>query len=342
VRMKKHPTPNIQHPTPNAMAGKGSFGFGGRFCCCIIRGALLLLCLALALTAAPARAWDAAGHMLVGQIAWEQMTPAVRARAAELVKPLDARFNNNQPYNFITSGAWMDDMRALGRDYQWSKLHYVTIAWTPTGLPAEIPAAPNVVSGIEDSMRVLRDAKSTTAQQTEALGLIVHFLGDIHQPLHTTDRNNDRGGNAVLISGVPFSDLMQKQGKNLHTFWDKAFRFDGQGPAIVEAWIPPGISRRPSAPGEGIIAEQARKIVARFPREKLPELATATDAAAWAKESHVVGCLKAYPAGAPSGDEMEIRVLTPEFAKASAEIANRRIALAGYRLGDLLNKVLAK
>lgn len=306
----------------------------------VLRAAFVALVLVLASNSA--RAWDAAGHMLVCQIAWDQMTPAVRARAAELVKPLDARFNDNQPYNFVTSGAWMDDMRALGKDYQWSKLHYVTIPWTPTGLPAEIPAAPNVVSGIDDSIRVLRDAKSTPAQLTEALAFVVHFLGDIHQPLHTTDRNNDRGGNAVLISGVPFSDLMQKQGRNLHTFWDKAFRFDGQGPAIVEAWIPPGTSRRPSAPGEGIIAEQAKKIVAQYPREKLPELATATDAAAWAKESHMVGCLSAYPAGPAPADEMEIRVLTPEFAKASAGIANRRIALAGYRLGDLLNKLLAK
>jgi hypothetical protein len=338
--MIEHLTSNVQHPTSNGLAATGRFGFGGRLSCGGICWVLLALCLAFAPTAA--RAWDAAGHMLVGQIAWDQMTPAARARAAELVKPLDARFNNNQPYNFITSGTWMDDMRGLGKDYQWSKLHYVTIPWTPTGLPAEIPPAPNVVSGIEDSVRVLRDTKSSAAQRTEALGMLVHFVGDIHQPLHTTDRNNDRGGNAVLISGVPFSDLMQKQGRNLHTFWDKAFRFDRQGPAIVEAWTPPGLSRRPTAPGEGVIAEQAKKIVARYPREKLLELAKATDAAAWAKESHMVGCLSAYPAGMPSGDEMEIRVLTPEFAKASAEIANRRIALAGYRLGDLLNKLLAK
>lgn len=287
-----------------------------------------------------AQAWDAAGHMLVGQIAWEQMTPAARVRAAELVKTLDARFIEGQSYNFVTAGCWMDDMRALGRDYPWSKLHYVTIPWTATGLPAEIPPAPNVVTGIEDTIRTLRDPQATPAQRTEALGMLTHFLGDIHQPLHTTDRNNDRGGNALLISGVPFSDLMSKQGRNLHTFWDKAFRFDGEGPAIVEVWAGPSTAKRPSGPGEGMIAEQAKKISARFPREKLPELAGATDGAAWAKESHLVGCLHAYPAGEPS-DPMEIRVLTPAFAKAAQEIANRRIALAGYRLGDLLNRVLA-
>ncbi len=287
-----------------------------------------------------ARAWDAAGHMLVGEIAWQQMTPAARAQAAELVKTLDTRFSEGRPYNFVTAGCWMDDMRGLGRDYPWSKLHYVTIPWTPSGAPADIPPAPNVVSGIDDSIRTLRDPQVPPAQRTEALGMLIHFVGDIHQPLHTTDRNNDRGGNGYLISGPPFSDLMSKQGRNLHTFWDKAFRFDGQGPAIVEMWNAPPMGGRPAGAGEGIIAAEAAKIVARFPREKLPELATATGGAAWAKESHVVGCLHAYPAGEPS-DPMEIRVLTPAFAKASQEIANRRIALAGYRLGELLNHLLA-
>jgi hypothetical protein len=288
-----------------------------------------------------AQAWDAAGHMLVDQIAWEQMTPVARERAAELVKTLDTRFSEGQPYNFVTAGCWMDDMRGLGKDYLWSKLHYVTIPWTVTGLPAEIPPAPNVVTGIDDSIHTLRDPQATPVQRTEALAMLVHFLGDIHQPLHTTDRNNDRGGNALLISGVPFSDLMSKQGRNLHTFWDKAFRFDGEGPAIVEVWAAPHMMDRPHAPGEGIIAEQAKKITARFPREKLPELATAKDGAAWAKESHVAGCLNAYPAG-ESSDPSEIRVLTPAFAKNAQEIANRRIALAGYRLGALLNDLLGR
>ncbi len=298
---------------------------------------------ALFLTFLPlaAQAWDAAGHMLVGEIAWAQMTPGVRAQAAELVKNLDSRFNQRRPYNFVTTGCWMDDMRSLGRDYPWSKLHYVTIPWTASGAPAEIPPPPHIVSGMDDSIRTLRDPQATPAQRTEALGMLVHFVGDVHQPLHTTDRNGDRGGNSFLISGVPFSDLMSKQGRNLHTFWDKAFRFDGQRPAIVEVWTAPELADRPAVAEQGIIAEQAKKIAARFPRTSLPELATAQDGAAWARESHVVGCLHAYPAGEPSV-EIEVRVLTPEFAKNAQEVANRRIALAGYRLGDLLNVILGQ
>lgn len=287
-----------------------------------------------------AGAWDHGGHMLVGQIAWEQMKPEVRERAAGMVKSLDSQFNEGHPYNFVTAGAWMDDMRGLGRDYQWAKLHYIDIPWTESGVPEEVPEGPTVVAGITDSLKTLRDGEATPEQRTEALGMLIHFVGDIHQPLHCTERNHDRGGNTYMIAGVPFSDLRVKQGRNLHTFWDKAFHFDGADDKIVETWLVPSVIDRPKAVGEGIIAEQAKKIMEEYPREKLPELATSADALAWAKETYAVGCKSAYPPGDPP-DNTEARELTPEFVHAAHEIANRRLALAGYRLGALLNQVLA-
>ena len=57
-----------------------------------LRGAFLSLLVASA--CGVAQAWDAAGHMLVNEIAWEQMSPAARERAAELSKPLETRFND--------------------------------------------------------------------------------------------------------------------------------------------------------------------------------------------------------------------------------------------------------
>ena len=67
---------------------------------------------------ASAHAWDPAGHMLVDQIAWTQSKPEVRARVDELARTLENAWNNGQPYNFITAGAWMDDMRSK-KGYQW-------------------------------------------------------------------------------------------------------------------------------------------------------------------------------------------------------------------------------
>ena len=292
------------------------------------------------ISAMPAHAWDEGGHMLVDEIAWKQMRPTVRSRAAEMLSPLDARFNDNRPYTFITAGCWMDDMRGLGKEYKWAKLHYIDIPWTATGAEIKLPPPPHVLSAMDERVKTLRDASATPAQRTEALAMLIHFVGDLHQPLHATERNLDRGGNSYLIGGVPFSDLKQRQISNLHTFWDKAYRFDGIDGSIVEKWKSPGVSERPTTPGEGVIGKEAAKIEAEFPRAKLPELAAAGDGLSWAKQTHLVGCLHAYPAGEPPPNT-EVRLLEPAFVHEANGFANRQIALAGYRLGDLLNSLLA-
>lgn len=301
-----------------------------------MKAALLAL---VAILPATAWAWDPAGHMLVGQVAWEFTNEKARERVSELVQHLDNRFNEGRQYNFITAGCWMDDMRALGRDYQWSKLHYVSIPWTASGEPAPIPEPPHVASGITESIAALRDPATPFERRVEATGMLMHFYGDIHQPLHTTDRNDDRGGNAYLIAGIDFSDLKTKRGHNLHTFWDKAFRFTARNEKITELWSAPEIHQRPAAPGEGVIALQANKIILMHPRDGAPELKTPTDGAAIAVESHKIGCASAYPPGEPTG---EVRTLTPAFVEGAHRIATRRVALAGYRLAALLDEIFGK
>lgn len=299
-----------------------------------------MLAAAAFLTAlAPAKAWDPAGHMLVGQIAWEKTSPKARERVTALVKQLDTTYHEGQPYNFVTANCWMDDMRSAP-GYAWSKLHYVTVYWTPTGEPFQLPKPPHVVSAIEDSINTLKDSGTPPAKAVEAVAMLVHFVGDVHQPLHATDRH-DRGGNGVLIAGVSFSDLYPGTVANLHAFWDKAFRFDSGGDKIVEAWRCPPVAGRPKAPGDGVIAKEAAKIASKYPEASFPELATNTTAESWARESHVLGCKFAYPPGAEPSDHQAVS-LTPEYAHTSREIAEKRVALAGYRLARVLNQLFEK
>ncbi|MEA3210406.1 MAG: hypothetical protein QOE70_3463 [Chthoniobacter sp.] len=298
------------------------------------------LCFSLfALFPLAAGAWDAAGHMLVTQIAWEHTQPAARAKVQALVKTLESTFNEGQPYNFITASCWMDDLRSKP-GYAWAKWHYVDIAFTPSGAPCAIPLeSPHVVWAINENLKTLRDPSATPDQTAEVLGMLVHFVGDIHQPLHATDWN-DRGGNGFLIHGVPFTDLFPGSVANLHAFWDKAFRFDGRDGRIVETWQCPAIADRPKAPGEGVIAEQAAKIMAAFRPGSLPEINEPLSAEAWARESHSFGCLAAYPVG-PHPSNHEVVELSPDFAARAGQIAQLRVALAGYRLARLLNELFA-
>jgi S1/P1 Nuclease len=291
----------------------------------------------IAMTLAPgiAGAWDPAGHMLVGQIAWELSPPHVRASVDELVATLENRFNEKQPYHFVTAGCWMDDMRSLPRkDYLWSAWHYVDGPKSETGADFKVPEPPHVVWAIGENLKTLRDAAATKEQRAFALGQLIHWIGDVHQPLHATTWD-DRGGNGYMILGVPFSDLFPGVRSNLHTYWDKAFRFDAKDGAIIEAWQAPKTADRAKAPGEGAISEQAKRLLEKHPRASLTELDTKSDAEAWARESHIIGCTKTYPPGDHPRD-IEARKLTAEFAAASRPIAERRVVLAGHRLAVVL------
>lgn len=285
-----------------------------------------------------AQAWDAAGHMLVGEIAWETCTPKAREAVRELVSTLDNQFNKGNPYNFVTICCWMDDLRSLPREqYPWSKWHYVDSEKTDDGKDFKLPEPPHVVWAIGENLKTLKDPAATKEDRAKAVGMLMHWVGDIHQPLHATTWN-DKGGNGYTIMGVPFSDTLGRSSANLHTYWDKAFRFDGKDGQIFEMWKSPDVEHRPKAAGETVIAEEAAKLIKQFPRESLDELKTKGTAEDWARESHVLGCTKAYPPGDHPHDT-EVRKLEPEFVHQSQEIAGRRIAVAGYRLGDLLNEL---
>lgn len=293
---------------------------------------------ALAISA-NAHAWDAAGHMLVDQIAWTQAKPEVRARVEELAKTLERTYNDAHPYNFVTAGCWMDDMRSK-KGYPWAKWHYVNIDWTADGTAFALPEPPHVVWAIGESMKILKAAETPPAKAAEALAMVMHFIGDIHQPMHATDRG-DRGGNGVLIHGVPFSDLWPGTVANLHAYWDKAFRFDKADDKIAEVWQCPPVPERPRSAEEGVIAGEAAKIIAKYPASSLTAELAQMDPVGWARESHRLGCVSGYPTGFEPSDH-QIVELTADFAAKSRECAERQVAVAGYRLARVLNEVLAR
>jgi hypothetical protein len=294
---------------------------------------------AVLLTSPAANAWDAAGHMLVCQVAWEVSSPEIRDRVNALVAGLNNRFNEGQPYNFTTIGCWMDDLRALPRnEYPWSKWHYVDGPKSDDGSAFKLPEPPHVVWAIGENLKTLRDPQATSDARATAVGQLIHWIGDIHQPLHTTTWD-DRGGNGYAIMGPRFSDLLPGMSSNLHTYWDKAFRFDAKGEEIIEAWLSPSVAERPKTSSEGVIWEQAKRIMERNPVADLPELTQPLNAEVWARESHILGCTKAYPPGDHPRD-IEARKLTPAWVAATRPLAERRIVIAGHRIAAVLKDVL--
>jgi hypothetical protein len=120
---------------------------------------------------------------------------------------------------------WADEIRPQHPETR--RWHFVSIPVHPTdgessGYDAarDCPQRECVVAKIEEFERVLGDPQASERQRLEALKYVVHFIGDVHQPLHASN-NDDRGGNDVALTFL-------EQQTNLHAVWDSGII----GPAV--------------------------------------------------------------------------------------------------------------
>jgi len=152
------------------------------------------------------------------------------------------------------------------------------------------------------------------------LRFLIHFFGDVHQPLHCATRvsnanpQGDRGGNLVLIKGVG--------AKNLHSYWDGGLgTFPPEGPNFA----PPSLTK---------VAAAAKKAAAANPdTDPGLNLNDPTNFQAWSDESFKLAKDVAYK-GIKNGS-------TPSTAYRTngANVAQTRVAWGGYRLAALLNSI---
>jgi hypothetical protein len=151
----------------------------------------------------PLFGWGGEGHSLVARIAWAQLTPAVQARVTAILGP-------NATLQSIAS--WADQVRSQRRET--GPWHYIDIPIDKPHLDMarDCPKGDCVLAKIEDFRKALKDPATSTVARREDLMFLVHFVGDMHQPLHCSD-NKDQGGNQVRVTfdGRP---------TNLHSLWD--------------------------------------------------------------------------------------------------------------------------
>lgn len=188
------------------------------------RFALLLLC------ATPAFPWGCEGHRTVALVALQQLTPHARAMASNLLQaePSDPSLRHfcgpSDLPPFVDMSTWADDIREKRKET--APWHFIDV---PLGLARDhlydgCPAATGcVTSALHSQLDVLRSASSGNAQKSEALIFVIHFVGDLHQPLHAAT-NNDRGGNCVPVAFFTLEPKESANGENfrpnLHGVWD--------------------------------------------------------------------------------------------------------------------------
>lgn len=165
--------------------------------------------LLFALLPATALGWGEAGHRIAAELAERQLTAASRGQVAALLAGED------DP-SLAGVAEWADDVRGQEAYAHTRPWHYVNFQSLDCGyVPArDCPDGNCAVGAINRLARDVGDIGLTRQQRTEALKFLVHFVGDVHQPLHAGLRA-DRGGNLVQLD-------YQRQGWNLHSIWDYA------------------------------------------------------------------------------------------------------------------------
>jgi hypothetical protein len=148
----------------------------------------LLLYIALVIAApASALAWGSEGHRIVAEIAEQRLEPV----AAKQVRDLLAIENAT---TLADVANWPDQIRRQRPET--ASWHFVDIPITaPAYDPARDCVGGNcVVAKIDQFTAEVRNPTLPARQRLEALKFVVHFVGNLHQPLHASD-DNDRGGN---------------------------------------------------------------------------------------------------------------------------------------------------
>ena len=287
---------------------------------------------------APAFGWGCEGHQMIALIARAHLTPAASNAVDQLLRenPIDpalTRFCKDRPSDLMADSAtWADDARNVEKTGDW---HFIDI---PLAMKAgsavmkwckPVEGKPGcIVSAIEFEWALMRDKSQPAPVRAKALRYVIHFVGDLSQPLHATD-NHDRGGNCTEINF-----FLEAKPENLHAIWDYK---------IIE---------RDLAAQKMTQAQYARSLDEGFNESKI-------DVLAWTWESHALASTVTYanlkppipvaPAALGTADQAACNTerqavaalhisINDEYVSLALPVIREQLAKAGYRLAGLLNQ----
>jgi S1/P1 Nuclease len=310
------------------------------------------IALVLTFGSADASAWGCDGHRAVVFIAERLLSRATLASvtAALAAAPIDSglrRFCDPVPDDPIAdSSTWADDYRDVDpATFGW---HFINLprGATPTAsnMRRYCPRGDCAVAAIPAQFRALSTSSSTQVRGN-ALRFLLHFIGDLHQPLHATT-NGDRGGNCVPV-----------------TYYDRAPQENANGdfsPNLHGVWDTSTIRTLMAARGVADARALARYVVARrpLPSAVAPLRPSAAVVTRWAQRAHAIGRdvvyarlpakLAAEPAAAArlssctDNDDVVHRMLAKHevidarYEQASVPAIVGQLRLAGMRLAAVL------
>ncbi|MBI3801944.1 MAG: S1/P1 nuclease [Deltaproteobacteria bacterium] len=292
---------------------------------------LMLGCLTAVMVSGHENAWGwgKEGHEIVAIIAADNLSQNARKHVARILK---VPANNKSVATAMAAAAILPDTKFKTSNPETKPWHFIDICLQDkqTDLPARCPDKTCVVAKIDEDITRLRDGHPDHFGAKGDLAFLIHFVGDIHQPLHAAT-NADRGGNCVKVVSHPPST-------ELHDTWDRVLvqqvahgldtgnvkatagkledKFGAEKAAF--AWKPDGTADIAWESTE--IARKDIYIALQIPEEECkPDLTSCTLAP-------------------PAVGHLSI-TLSPAELNRESDIAARQLAKAGYRLASLLNTI---
>lgn len=274
---------------------------------------------------APSYCFWSTGHMIVSRIAYEEIKKKDPGLLSKIEKEIDTltQYSKEDQHSFVESAVWADDNKGIGWT-AFNEWHFVDTPVVAPDFHGETEKNKmNATWAIYEMRKTLNNNRKPSFDSTLALSFawryLIHLVGDIHQPLHASTLyskefpNSDRGGNSFKVNYPG-----DKQIKNLHALWD----------ACVDQY---GSLWAPLKSGDwNSITQYVDSITSQFPRSKVQERVKILDDRKWAQESYEISKNVVYD-GISNGD-------TPskEYIERGRRVINEQLAVAGYRLADLM------
>lgn len=308
-----------------------------------------LLLIASMLIPQAAFAWHAAGHKAVALFAYRNLNPNTQSIVDELLThhPNFQTWVQGVPQNqrgavaFMNAATWPDVIKFDGK-HQNDKCdamptnmgftdvkehrcwHFMDVPFSTDGTQTQPPGSPNALMKIVEFRNGVGNTSLSKDVRAYDLSWLIHLVGDIHQPLHSSSRfsqskpNGDGGGNSyplvIMVNG-------KKQPSDLHSFWDALLGEDERSQTIMTI---------------------TAQLMAQFKQADMSEINIPSDALAeqtvrgWIGESASLSEYFVYNLDdAKQGSNPPL--VPAAYSAYARDIARHRVAIAGYRLAAILN-----
>lgn len=246
-------------------------------------------------------AWGPLAHQVIAHIAAKELTTAARSQIEQLL-------GGPAEEAMVQASTWADEIH--NQRPATASWHFVDIPVGSSGYDANRDCARDncVVAQIERDERILGNHALSASVRAEALRFLIHFVADIHQPLHAAD-NMDRGGTGLRV-------VLARRETNMHSVWDADLvRNMGRNGETIAERIEGGIVQSPARPWQF------------------------GTAASWANESFQIAKQEIYSPNVSAGSSAPI-ILPREYLVIEENIAKAQLEKGGMRLAWVLDRAL--